>query len=1118
MVNEVQLLNALRQLLQANPTFNPSAELSLHAVGELGAGGMGVVYRVQDTRLGREAALKLIRGTPSPTVLARFRREVEVTAQLDHPSIPPVYDAGTNSLGQAFMVMRLVEGQTLSERIEALHASSPPDPQAERELVEAVVKLGEALAYAHSQQVIHRDLKPANVIVGRFGEVQLMDWGLAKRLDRSDDDDVPMQSLIQDAPAGAELTQAGAVLGTPGYMSPEQCDGPAVDARADVFALGALLCTVLTGRPPVRKTTALNTVTATLKGEIEHPRDLRPDVPAELNAIAAAALHPDARRRTQTAAAFVADLKAYLAGRPVSAYRYGALDRARRWARAHPTLLVAAALLAALVAVAGGALAIVLQARGASAQAEIEAERAEAKAQRVEAEAQAQLAAEQAARVEAEQARTQRERARAYRALAEARLAQGRLRLATALSAAALELEDRPELRVLHGRSRRGPWRKPRLLRPSEGRADQVSWSADGRWLAVGAKRDGGRVTVFDAERGEEVLAFDAHPGKGLGTLAFSPTRPWLATGHGYDESRRAPPVRVWSIPDGERVAEVELPLRGVLDLRWSPAGEALAIGGHTNYPLVWLLTGKVVALEGTNLLWARSPAWSPDAKRIASGGLDNSVAIWSLAQTQQPAAVLKGHHGHVTAVGYAPTFGRRRPWGSPDGRLASSSRDATLRIWEVSDARAQASGGQVFRTPDSAEAMAWGPRGRLLAACCGEWIQVWDLELERALALRVGSAQGIAWNTKQELAVACGDAVQVWDFGFSPAAHGFRVSDGLLAGVAWHESGETFVVAENQSGLPGKAALVGEWKPDGTPQLLALVGNVRGERVQWASRGSRVVLTASMSALQPDPSQPVRDYKVSRVIEWAANQTRAHPDCFVPEGVQAGAVSHDGQRYATVGGISRKTNRGQVRLWDLGSGKLDETWAVEELKAPGSAAEWTPDGRLVVAWGSLLTVLDGQSGEVRARHSVPGGRVSIMNLAAQPQGDVLAAATPTKLVLFDLAREADPPFARLDLEGVTCLDWSQSGRFLAVGTSDALQVWSYDADARSLTLLCALPADDRIVASDWNAQDQLVCGFRRGTVNVFDLPRLLADPEPLDAVLEATGLTRADLEHELGR
>ncbi len=309
----------------------------------LGEGGMGVVHLVTDRRLGRRAALKVAK-PGDPALDARFLREAQVTARLDHPGIPPVHDAGRTGAGELFMLMKFVDGSSL----ESLLAKDRPS---ERELIAMLAKAADAVAFAHSKGVVHRDLKPANIMVGAFGEVLVMDWGLARILAESAEIDARLRSERTLVPGGAQLTQAGSVLGTLGYMPPEQASGEDVGVRADVFALGAILVEILTDEPPITGASFANKLTATVKAEIARPRDRKPGVAAELDAIAAKALEADPEDRYASATELAEDLRAYLEGRPVSVHRYGGLERTVRLVRAHPTLFVALGVVLAAAAV-----------------------------------------------------------------------------------------------------------------------------------------------------------------------------------------------------------------------------------------------------------------------------------------------------------------------------------------------------------------------------------------------------------------------------------------------------------------------------------------------------------------------------------------------------------------------------------------------------------------------------------------------------------------------------------------------------------------------------------------------------------------------------------------------
>jgi tetratricopeptide (TPR) repeat protein len=242
---------------------------------EIARGGMGVIYRATDTAFAREVAVKVLQhrfGVVSAAA-RRFADEARITGQLQHPAIPPAHDLGTLADGRPFLVMKLIKGDTLEELLKARTT-----PSADRgRYVAAFEQVCQAVAYAHAHSVIHRDLKPANVMVGNFGEVQVMDWGLAKvlgsRVASDGDPEATTSATRVDSlrDSDGSFTQAGSVLGTPAFMPPEQAIGAVgeIDARSDVFGLGALLTVILTGEPPFAAETAELSRVKAARGEIQ---------------------------------------------------------------------------------------------------------------------------------------------------------------------------------------------------------------------------------------------------------------------------------------------------------------------------------------------------------------------------------------------------------------------------------------------------------------------------------------------------------------------------------------------------------------------------------------------------------------------------------------------------------------------------------------------------------------------------------------------------------------------------------------------------------------------------------------------------------------------------------
>ena len=317
----------------------PSLPARFRIVREIARGGWGIVLEAEDSVLARRVALKILTPDRVGRAGGRFVNEAQVAARLEHPAIVPIYDLGHDA-GGAWLCMRLVQGEPLAELLQRLAKGDALAAEAwplER-LVDAVLRVAEAVDYAHSQGVIHRDIKPGNVLTGRFGEVFLADFGLAKYLGER-----PQQAIELTA------TRAGVMLGTPGFMPPEQADGkPDLDGRVDVYALGALLYNVLTLTPPEFHTDDV------VPAEQAAPPGR--EVPPGLAAVARRCMQADPARRYPDVASLVADLRAWREGRPLSVWSESWSRRAAQRLARNPTW--SAAVVAALVvsAVFGGVL------------------------------------------------------------------------------------------------------------------------------------------------------------------------------------------------------------------------------------------------------------------------------------------------------------------------------------------------------------------------------------------------------------------------------------------------------------------------------------------------------------------------------------------------------------------------------------------------------------------------------------------------------------------------------------------------------------------------------------------------------------------------------------------
>jgi serine/threonine protein kinase len=333
--------------------------------GEVDRGGMGAIFKIHDRHLNRHLAMKVLLERQPPRddfehqlahqLLGRFLEEAQVTSQLDHPGVVPVHELGLDQNGKVFFTMRLVKGRTASAVFRDAHHGEA-DWTVTRAL-EVILKVCDTMAYAHDKGVLHRDLKPSNVMVGRFGEVYVMDWGLAKVVGQKDQHDLRIQpeqantishvdsarKRDADTDGGSSVVSMdGQKLGTPSYMPPEQARSEVLDVRADIYAIGAMLYELLAGRAPYTipglHQPAYRILNDVVDGPPKRIEELRKEVPAELVAIVDKAMARDREGRYPNVTALAIDLRAFLDLRSVKAYRTGALVELKLWVRRNKPL------------------------------------------------------------------------------------------------------------------------------------------------------------------------------------------------------------------------------------------------------------------------------------------------------------------------------------------------------------------------------------------------------------------------------------------------------------------------------------------------------------------------------------------------------------------------------------------------------------------------------------------------------------------------------------------------------------------------------------------------------------------------------------------------------------
>ena len=719
---------------------------------EIGRGGMGTVYRVWDRDLRRSLAMKVLLSDPTvgsesrdPHALGRFLQEAQVTGQLDHPGIVPVHELGLDENGRAFFTMSLIRGQNLQKIIEQVH-----DKDHEREedwnltrALGVVLRVCEAVAFAHDKGVVHRDLKPTNVMVGRFGETYVMDWGLA-RVVGEDEQRAPR---LESRDSNANMTMDGEVFGTPAYMPPEQARGSSasIDARSDVYAIGAILYHLLSGRVPYDSGAGVDSSRAVLDRVLAGPpprvESIVPSAPSELVAICDKAMARDPRDRYSTALDLAADLRAFLEQRVVRAHETGAWAEARKWYRRNRGLAVASAL-AVVALLSGIAVSLSLMARSDrhAARATAEFRDGEVMRGRLVGRSGELRVAEDLLWKHFLTSRSQ-DSLWALKELYQRRRCLASHDLGTPVDDVAFGPGDAWVVSVSRGGSLR-VW-EPKTLRvtrvlqrPGTRTVRDLDVSVDGVVATAGSD---GSVALWNVEQSAPLRviedAADGESGDYVCAVRFSPDGRFLASAEVDGE------VHLWDPRTGEHRRTFKAPPRSSLGtLCFAPDASRIAAASSDGGIRIWsLVDGACTTIRDPEQvergrhdprnLATLALAFTHGDRRIASGGYDRTLRVFDTVSKKRIAAIPL-HAGAVQALEL-----------SPDGETLAIA--ASYRL-ELRDAETLGTKRQVML--NSAIAAAFSKSGKHLIAGESRVISLWETRNEGVM--RIGGHKGRVAST----------------------------------------------------------------------------------------------------------------------------------------------------------------------------------------------------------------------------------------------------------------------------------------------------------------------------------------------------------------------------------
>jgi WD40 repeat protein len=1061
---------------------------------EIARGGMGIVYRARQVSLQREVALKMLfPGGRSPEELERFlHTEATAIACLDHPNIVPIYETGTPQ-GRPFFSMKLILGADLTHWMRDAAASSSR-PARQRVIAGFLAAVARAIHHAHQRGILHRDLKPSNVLIDRNGQPHVTDFGLAGRLARG--------AGPTDLTSDSTLSTEGDITGTPAYMAPEQAAGEKrLTTAVDVYGLGAILYELLTGRPPFRAPTALETIRQVRTQVPTRPRTLDPRIDRDLETICLKCLEKDPGKRYVSAAAVAEDLERRLRGEPIVARRSSAWERAVKWARRRPTAAALVGMVAALVPALLGVLAWGWQ------QA----------ADRADAEAAARTAAEEKAATERQRAEEAGRRARSVQAhLALEKglncIDRGEIGLGLLWLVRGLEVVPEDEaglegsLRLALGRwNRSAPRPGPALEHPEF--VSEAAFTLDGKTLATGDAS--GKLRVWDVATGALIGTPLDTEADNISSIAWSRDGTTLLACVGKPGATSV--VHVWKVAGGERLAQIDTKRSGCT-AAVSPDGKVIFIGGGKPPGQFWdARTGKLLGtLADADCGGTRDAVFLSDGKTLLTATETKGVQRWDVA-TGKPSGppLLPDPCNRLVLGADATTFLAVRS-GTGLGEVVRRYETATgmpigkpLTIEAIDRPLID-----LASSPDGSHLLiASGGKVRLRDATGGDPIgPLWPM-MHKAIA--------VAFSPQGPTVLTAGENCNLWRF---PAPPGPRqMGRGRIVDVAFRPDGKVLAAVgptqvqlwDVEKGKPlGRPIEHGRFgvrcaafSPDG--KLLATAGSSNGKELDAGGTDSLRLWDVAGGLPQGEPMQHPSFIRVLRFSpDGKELRTIGHlkgPDSiFHRWDVATGEILSTKplpNRYWRTGTITprgkyfvmmsdRYSLPGKVEIWESATGRRVGELVREYEQMRGLA--FSPDET------TFLTMTDADGAGLR--HAVLGARLwdtltckprseprdfafgfghgDDMQSAFAPNGRTFLTLAHDRLVFWDAQTARPLGDAGAPVDFIFAEAFDPKGRTVATATSDGVRLWEapqrIEGDPERLRLWIEVVTGLELDAGQW--------------------------------------------------